>query len=187
MLLFINACVRDDSRTEELARYLLSGTNDIVQEIRLCEQTFPAADQSFLDKRNELISKECFSDPLFTAANQFASAVTVVIAAPYWDLSFPAALKQYFEQINVIGITFTYSCEGMPVGLCCARKLYYITTAGGRIVSEEYGYGYVKALAGYFYKIPEIYQIKAEGLDIYGADICKLMDQAKRSIDDLLK
>ena len=26
----------------------------------------------------------------------------IVIAAPYWDLSFPAVLKAYFEQINPI-------------------------------------------------------------------------------------
>ena len=41
---------------------------------------------------------------MFDLAKQFAEADEVIIAAPFWDLSFPAALKQYFEQINVLGI-----------------------------------------------------------------------------------
>ena len=61
---------------------------------------------------------------MFELARQFAAADQIVIAAPYWDLSFPAALKQYFEQINVLGITFAYTPEGVPKGLCRARKLY---------------------------------------------------------------
>lgn len=101
----------------------------------------------------------------------FANADTVVIAAPYYDLSFPAMLKQYFEQINVLGLTFTYSETGTPKGLCKAKDLYYVTTAGGPIISDEFGFGYVKALAKCFYGIENVYQIKAEGLDIIGADV----------------
>ena len=38
--------------------------------------------------------------------------IVIVIAAPYWDLSFPAVLKTYLEQINVLGVTFDYSDDG---------------------------------------------------------------------------
>ena len=102
-------------------------------------------------------------------ANQFARADEIVIAAPFWDLSFPAALKQYFEQINVLGITFMYTPEGLPKGLCRASKLYYVMTAGGMYVPEEYGFGYVRALARNFYGIEDVKLIKAVGLDIAGA------------------
>ena len=85
-------------------------------------------------------------------------------------------LKQYFEQINVLGLTFTYSDAGIPQGLCKAKKLYYVTTAGGPVISDEYGFGYVKALAKIFYGIAEVYQIKAEGLDIIGADVEKILN-----------
>ena len=34
---------------------------------------------------------------MFDLAGQFAGADTIVIAAPFWDLSFPAALKQYMQ------------------------------------------------------------------------------------------
>ena len=90
----------------------------------------------------------------------------IVVAAPYWDLSFPAALKQYFEQINVLGITFKYSAEGTPIPLCKAKELIYVTTAGGAFVPEEFGFGYVKALAQGFYGIPDVRQVREVGLDI---------------------
>ena len=112
---------------------------------------------------------------MFEQARLFASADKIVIAAPYWDLSFPAVLKQYIEQINVLGITFVYTPEGVPKGLCKGSELYYITTAGGDYMPEGYGFGYVKALAENFYGINDVKIIKATGLDIYGANIEKII------------
>ncbi|MBQ1390739.1 MAG: NAD(P)H-dependent oxidoreductase, partial [Firmicutes bacterium] len=94
----------------------------------------------------------------------------IVIAAPFWDLSFPASLKQYLEQINIPGITFRYTPAGVPEGLCRAHSLTYVTTAGGYFVPEEYGFGYVEALARNYYGIPDVRYIQAAGLDIEGAD-----------------
>jgi len=187
MLLYINACVREESRTRRLAEYLIEGLGEPVCEARLCDFSFPPADSRFLKLRDELIKRGEFTNPLFDAARQFAAADTVVVAAPYWDLSFPAALKQYFEQINAAGVTFYYTPEGVPVGLCRAKRLYYVTTAGGRIFSEEYGYGYVRALAEGFYQIPETRLIKAEGLDIQGADTEQIMSLAQRAVDEMLE
>ena len=45
-------------------------------------------------------------------------------------------------------------------------------------VPEEYGFGYVKALAQNFYGIPNVKLIKAVGLDIEGADVEKIMAEA---------
>ena len=122
---------------------------------------------------------------MFDLAKQFASADQVVIAAPYWDLSFPAALKQYFEQINVLGITFEYSPQGTPIPLCKASRLYYVTTAGGAFVPEEFGFGYVKALSQGFYGINDVRQVRAVGLDIEGADIDAIMDKAVESCNNM--
>ena len=61
------------------------------------------------NSRTKMLADGAFQDPLFGLARQFAAADRIVIAAPYWDLSFPAALKQYVEQINVLGITFIYT------------------------------------------------------------------------------
>ncbi len=170
MILFVNACVRGQSRTLRLAKALLDKLGGAKEEIRLYEVAFPVANEAFLSERDRLIAQEKWEHPWFAMARQFAAADQIVIAAPYWDLSFPAALKQYFEQINVLGITFVYTPEGIPKGLCKARKVYYVTTAGGHYVPCDFGYGYVKALAEGYYGIPETKLIAAKGLDIDGAD-----------------
>lgn len=178
MILFVNACVRKNSRTLILAKRLLNTLEGEIKEIRLEDMQFPVVDEDFINKREELKNAGKYDDPMFIPAGDFAKADTVVIAAPYYDLSFPAMLKQYFEQINVLGLTFTYSETGASVGLCKAQKLYYVTTAGGPIISDAFGFGYVKALATSFYGIKEVYQIKAEGLDIVGANVEEILDKA---------
>ena len=102
--------------------------------------------------------------------------------SPFWDLSFPSLLKQYFEIINVIGITFVYSSEGIPLGRCKAKKLTYVTSAGGDYFPEEFGYGYIKALAQNFYGISDVRLISARGLDIDGANEAEII---KNCIDGI--
>lgn len=170
MLLYINACVRAQSRTKRLADRLIEKLGGVAERLDLASLSFPVADEAFLERRDRLIAAGAFDDPLFDLARQFAAADRIVIAAPYWDLSFPAALKQYVEQINVLGITFAYTPEGVPKGLCRAKKLYYVMTAGGTFVPEEYGFGYVRTLARSFYGIEDVELIQAVGLDLVGAD-----------------
>lgn len=179
MILFVNSCVREDSRTKRLANFFISKkmenttskSEDIVNEVRLWEQNFPLVNEDYLKIRDSLISEGKFDDPMFDLARQFADADEIVIAAPFWDLSFPATLKQYIELINVVGVTFIYTEEGFPKGLCKAKKLTYVTTAGGEYFPEEFGYGYIKALAQNFYGISDVELIKATGLDLVGADV----------------
>ena len=44
MILLINACVREGSRTKILAERLLSGLEGEIEEVRLEELTFPVVD-----------------------------------------------------------------------------------------------------------------------------------------------
>ena len=177
-ILFINACVRGESRTKRLAEKLLEKLNRPVEEVRLEDISFPVANEDFLDMRDRLISEGKLESPVFDLARQFSEAETIVIAAPYWDLSFPAMVKQYLEQITVVGITFKYSEEGVPIGLCRAKRLFYVTTAGGFFAPEEYGFGYVKALAQNYYGIQDVRKVEALGLDIHGADVDAIMTSA---------
>ena len=181
MVLLVNACVRGESRTRHLAEKLLEKIGGDRVEVRLEDVAFPKTDEAFLKKRDSLIATRQFGDEYFSLAKQFAAADTIVVAAPYWDLSFPAVLKQYIEHINVLGITFEYTPEGIPKGLCKAKKLYYVMTAGGTYVPEEYGFGYIKALAQSFYGIKEVELIKATGLDIVGADVDAIMNEAEKN------
>lgn len=184
-ILYINACVREGSRTRELAERLLARLGRPFEEVRLADIAFPVVNEAYLHARDELIARGDLQDPMFDLARQFAAAETIVVAAPFWDLSFPAVLKQYLEQINVVKITFQYSPEGAPVGLCRADRLYYVTTAGGFYAPEEYGFGYVKALAQGYYGIPQVQKIQALGLDIDGADVPAILSAAEQAIADL--
>ena len=152
------------------------------EEIRLEEIAFPIVNEDFLNMRDRLIAGGDFRNSMFDLARQFAEAETIVIAAPFWDLSFPAMLKQYLEQVNVVGITFKYSEEGIPIGLCRAKRLFYVTTAGGYYVPEEFGFGYVKAMAQNYYGIQNVRKIEAAGLDIVGADVDAIMESAKEAL-----
>ena len=183
MILFIDACTKERSRTRRLAEHLLGRLGGDVEHIRLYDISFPVCDEAFIEKRSTLSSNGDFSDSMFDLAKQFAAADRTVIAAPFWDLSFPSVLKQYIEQICVTGLTFRYDENGVPKGLCKADKLWYVTTAGGTYFPEDYGYGYIKAVAQGFFGIGDTELIKAAGLDIYGADTEKIMNDAISAID----
>ena len=182
MILFIDACVRKDSRTLRLANCLLDALGAPYTHLRLADCAFPAVDEEFLTARDRLVSEGKVSDPIFAYARQFSQAEGIVIAAPFWDLSFPSLLKAYLEQVNVTGITFRYTPEGIPEGMCRAEKLYYVTTVGGEYFPEEFGFGYVEALAKNYYGVQEVQLIKATGLDIDGAPVEKILLESEADI-----
>ena len=76
-----------------------------------------------------------------------------------------------------------YDENGACVSLCRAKRLIYVTTAGGSIISDEYGFGYVKALCSYFYGIGECVRFTAEGLDMPNADIGEILGRTKAEAD----
>ncbi len=183
-ILLINACVRPDSRTYELTRHVLSKLDGQVEEVRLYDEQIAPLDAEGMQQRDSSVRSGNLSDPILRYAQQFAAADTIVVAAPYWDLLFPAVVRTYFEAVTVTGITFKYSPEGFPIGLCNAKKLIYVTTAGGPIGEYNLGYDYIKALAQLYYGIPETTCFTAEFLDIIGADVPAIMDAAKKTVDE---
>ena len=178
--LFINASVRDRSRTAELAKFFLDGLRDEVREVNLQDEKIQPLDRESLLLRDRLVMEHITDHPLLQYAREFSRADTIVIAAPYWDLSFPSLLKIYFEAVTVCGMTFRYENES-PKGLCRADRLFYITTSGGPIISD-FGFSYVKELAETFYGIKQTKCFRAEGLDIIGADVDGIMSKAKSEI-----
>lgn len=183
-ILFINACVRPDSRTGELARHVLSRLDGSVTEVRLYDEQIPPLDWAGVQERDACVRSGDLSAPILRYARQFAQADTVVVAAPYWDLLFPTVVRAYFEAVTITGVTFHYTPEGFPEGLCRAKKLIYVTTAGGPIGAYNLGFEYIKALGQLYYGIPEIQCFTAEGLDIIGADPEAIMAAAMKAVDD---
>ena len=183
MILFIDACVREESRTRQLAEYLLGKLGPQAERVCLPETCIPELTKDALERRTKACGSGDFSLPDFDLAKQFASADTIVIAAPYWDLSFPSLLKRYIEAICVTGITFRYSEEGIPIGLCKAKDLYYVTTAGGPIFEPAFGYGYISMLAKGMFGIENTAMFSAENLDIIGNDVDQILSSSKQAID----
>ena len=181
MILFVNGCVRENSRTLELAQAVLAKETETIEEVRLYPDGPEGLDAEKLAIRDELLAKGDLDHPMLRWANQFAAADAIVIAAPYWDLAFPAKVRAYLEEVTVSGVTFRYGENGIPQGLCKAKRLIYVTTAGGPIF-QNYGYEYIKALAQGFYGIPNVSIVKAEGLDIRGADPEAIIAEAKAEI-----
>ena len=154
-LLLINACVRGkDSRTLQLCERLLESIKEEnkkdlafhIEEIRLSTENLLPLNYERLQRRDELLANGLFSDTMFDYANAVAQADMLVIAAPYWDMSFPSTLKIFFEAASVVGITFAYAEDGTPVGLCQAQDMYYVTKSGGYIGDCNFGFEYVNAL-----------------------------------------
>ena len=96
--MYINACARSESRTDRIARALLERLGGLQEEVKLAEMDLQPLSEERLNRRTWLIEEADYTDAMFDLARQFQQADEIVIAAPYWDLSFPAALKQYFEQ-----------------------------------------------------------------------------------------
>lgn len=180
--LFINACVRKDSRTMILARRLLGYITDDITELDLAAMDLRPMTADRLDERDTALHSGNFDADILKYARQFAEADAIVIAAPFWDLSVPTLLKCYIENITASGVTFDYAENGYK-GLCRAKKLYFVTTAGG-FRDPDFGYSYVSTLAKEFYKIPETVCYAAEGLDIVGADVDAILARALAEIDD---
>jgi FMN-dependent NADH-azoreductase len=163
-ILFINACVRENSRTLVLAKSIMKDMRGEITELDLNAENIAPLNRQLLEKRERLIAEGNLDDPMFHYAKQFAEADEIVIAAPFWDLSFPSILKIYIEQITVSGITFKYR-NGCPLGLCKAKRLTYVTTSGGPIF-EDFGYTYVKTIAKSFYGVRETKAYRAMNLDV---------------------
>lgn len=185
-LLFVNACVRGrDSRTLQLSERLLEriqeeNKKDLafhIEEIRLSTENLLPLNYERLQRREELLANNILSDTMFDYANAVAQADMIVIAAPYWDMSFPSVLKIFFEAASVVGITFSYAEDGTPAGLCQAQDMYYVTTSGGFIGDCNFGFTYANALCR-LYGVEHAHFVSAQGLDMEGADVQSLIEQA---------
>lgn len=191
-LLFINSCVRGErSRTLKLARRFLAGyqkahPDTVITQRDLCAERLQPQYPEILAERDALWNAGKLDQPMFEPARQFAAADKIVVAAPFWDLCFPAVLKIYLERVTVADITFGYDAQGAMVGKCRASKLLYITTRGGNYAGTELEMGtpIMKALCT-MYGIPELLTLAAEGLDDVRQDGAALLNATLERADAL--
>lgn len=181
-ILFLNACVRPQSRTLELARLVLEKLGGRVEEVDLEAEHIQPHTRERLQRRDACLAAGDHSDPMFRYALQFREADTIVIAAPYYDLSFPASLKNYLEAVANVGLTFYYDEKEQPQTLCRAKRFFYVSTSGAAFI-PSYGYDYVKHLFREFYHICQSHCFYAEKLDLMDSDPSAIMEAAKGEIE----
>lgn len=74
-VLFINACVRPDSRTRILAQEVLDCLGQPYTEVDLNREQYPAMDRQALELREDLRRTELRTHPRFAPAWQFAGRI----------------------------------------------------------------------------------------------------------------
>jgi FMN-dependent NADH-azoreductase len=185
-LLFVNACVRgQDSRTLALAEHLLmrikeENSKDMafkIEEIRLSTENLLPLNNERLIRREELMAAGMSEDTMFDYANAVAAADMIVIAAPYWNMSFPSMLSIFFELASVEGITYEYGENGVPIGLSQANDMYYVTTSGGFIGDYNFGFEYANTICR-LYGVQSTHLVSAQGLDMEGANVQEILENA---------
>ncbi|HZK28964.1 MAG TPA: NAD(P)H-dependent oxidoreductase, partial [Clostridia bacterium] len=136
-VLYIDCCIRGaESRTRRLAQAFLEVLRERgdfnFDRLSLMEEPLVPLTGDFFLQRERLLVEGELDHPRFRYARQFAQADRIVIAAPFWDLSVPALLKIYMENVCVQGITFDCDTEnGLLHGICQADKFCFLTTRGG--------------------------------------------------------
>lgn len=190
-VLYIDCCVRgQQSRTKQLADAFFAALPEGYQVTRLdlmTEGLQPLMPDA-LAERDALLAAQETDHPRFRYAHQIAQADLVVMAAPFWDLSYPAMLKVYIENVSVEGLTFRSTEHGLE-GLCKGQDLVFLTTRGGIYPqgSElEQATPYLSALKKFF-GFDRFHYIAAEGLDIFGYDADGALAQACAQAADLAK
>ena len=166
-MLVIDCCIRGELSTTRryYQAYLEASGKTDVQILELSAIGLAPLDFATLQKRDALCAKKQFDHELFALARQFQAAEEILIAAPYWDLSFPSLLKVYLEHIMVSGLTFGYQEDGRCIGYCKAETLRYFSSCGGYCSQNHLGFAYVKALCA-MVGIPHCVPYFLEGMDI---------------------
>ena len=166
-LVVINACVRQaDSRTLRIAEPIIEalGKRYSIKRYDLPEMEIVPLTPGLYAERAEGVVPEWAKE----AAQAIADADRILIAAPFWDMSFPAVLKCFFEQTSLFDITFTDNGKSC-VGLCKSPKVLYITTRGMDIRTGgplEQATPYIKAI-GTLWNLGELTTISACNMDYY--------------------
>lgn len=188
-LLFVDACMRGEkSRTKRICESVIEEIKNKYPDIELETADIKNTDikplnEAALEERDRLLADG--DNGVFDMARQFVAADVIVVGAPYWDLSFPAALKIYIENVAVNTIAFRYTDRGQE-GLCKAKEAYYVTTCGGYMTGADYGYSYIKGVFGLF-GIQNVKCISAEGLDIIGNDAEGIVSEVILKAKEVIK
>ncbi|BBF44074.1 FMN-dependent NADH-azoreductase [Lachnospiraceae bacterium KM106-2] len=193
-VLYIKANAKPDgtSRTFQVSdsfvdTYQSQHPEDEIITLDLYKEGIRFLQKEDLALRGSEISKD---HPVYKYAYQFAAADKYIIAAPFWNLSFPAILKAYIDYVSVAGITFKYTANG-PVGLLQDKKAIHIVGRGGLYSNGpaadfEMGDRYLKTIFG-FLGITDFTTLPIEKLDVVTEDSSAIVADAMKSATAIAK
>ena len=193
-VLYIKANIKQEgeSRTFKVSdsfveEYKKNNPNDEVVVLELYKENIDFLRQEDLGVIFGPKNDESKNNAKLKYAYQFAEADKYIIAAPMWNLSFPAILKAYIDYVSVTGITFKYTAEG-PVGLLNNKKAIHIVARGGEYVNAPYEMGdrYLRTILGFF-GITEVETLAIENLDVMGADVEGKVNDAINNASNIAK
>jgi len=181
-LLYIDACIRDDeSRTKRIAEPIVKAL-----EKKYDVQRFVLNDMDLEIVQRDLIRKRLngmIDATVMSWAETARDADRIVIAAPFWDMSIPAALKNFIELCSILDVTFKTN-DKTCYGNCKAEKLLFITTRGMDIPTgdvREQATSYLKALS-WLWGIGPMQVVAAQNMD-YASDN-EIEQKIRRAIDE---
>ena len=163
--MLIDACMRDEvSRTRRILGPLVAELEKRyeIETVRLDGEDYSSVGRRVLAER----SGGYVPEETVALAHRLAAADRIVIAAPFWDMSFPAILKVFIENMSLYNITFKDSGTHFE-GLCRSEKVLYITTRGMDVHTGdplEAATPYLKALSA-LWGWGEVITVAAENLD----------------------
>ena len=140
-LLLLNANLNlENSRTYYLTKkviekYELDKQYEI-KELNLYDLNLPYLNEELLNRRSELILQRKFDVEEFNLAREVRDADFILVSAPMFDMSYPAVLKVFIENVSISNLLFTYDGNEIK-GLCKASKLLYVTTRGWNIKNRD--------------------------------------------------
>ena len=170
-LLYVNCCISqrgEKSRTRALVDAYLKSVRTAcpdlsLEELRLEDLNLRPFTVPELNARDVLAGKKEFDAPVFDLARQFQEAERILVAAPFWDLSFPSVLRIYMEHISACGLTYHYDEQGCH-GDCRANRLDYLTSGGDFQQKDSIAPLYWKQFCK-MCGIPQFHYVFADGLD----------------------
>ena len=184
-LLYIDSCIRGElSRTKRIATPIVEKLKERydVETITINELELNPVQYD----ENRRRAGGTVSEEAICWANKIKEADRIVISAPFWDMSIPAALKTFFELCSLFHVTFD-SDDKTCYGLCKAENVMFITTRGMKIKTGEpleQATPYLKALF-WLWGIKGFEVVARENFDYLPAE--KIEEEISSAIEEGLK
>lgn len=122
-LVYIDACMRKDSRTRRIAKPIISQLSERYTITKFVLNELPL--EIVKEDRIQQRMHGNYDPQSLSWAKKIRDADQIVIAAPFWDMSYPAALKNFLEFCSVFNVIF--KSDDKTCSVIVRQRNYYIS------------------------------------------------------------